>query len=54
MNETILNMRRYLIDKKINDLQNQKKLADDKDVLEEIMSYYRLKKVLSSKLNRVV
>lgn len=54
VNETILNMRRYLIDKKINDLQNQKKLADDKDVLEEIMSYYRLKKVLSSKLNRVV
>lgn len=54
VNETILNMRRYLIDKKINDLQNQKKHADDEDLLEEVMSYYRLKKVLSSKLNRVV
>ena len=54
VNETILNMRRYLIDKKINDLQNQNKHADDEDLLEEVMSYYRLKKVLSSKLNRVV
>lgn len=54
VNETILNMRRYLIDKKINDLQNQNKHSDDEDLLEEVMSYYRLKKVLSSKLNRVV
>ena len=54
VNETILNMRRYLIDKKINDLQNQKKQGDNEDLLEEVMSYYRLKKVLSSKLNRVV
>jgi len=53
VNETILNMRRYLIDKKINELQDNSK--DDKDeVLEEVMSYYSLKKLLSAKLNRVV
>jgi DNA primase len=53
VNETILNMRRYLIDKKITELQDNSK--DDKDeVLEEVMSYYSLKKLLSAKLNRVV
>ncbi len=53
VNETILNMRRYLIDKKITELKNNTK--DDKDkVLEEVMSYYNLKKLLSAKLNRVV
>jgi hypothetical protein len=46
-------MRRYLIDKKITELQDNSK--DDKDeVLEEVMSYYSLKKLLSAKLNRVV
>ncbi len=54
VNETILNMRRYLIDKKINELQESKKDADKGDVLEEVMSYYKLKKMLSAKLNRVV
>ena len=53
VNETILNMRRYLIDKKINELKDN--IKDDKDkVLEEVMSYYNLKKLLSAKLNRVV
>ena len=53
VNETILNMRRYLIDKKINELKNN--IKDDKDkVLEEVMSYYNLKKLLSARLNRVV
>ena len=53
VNETILNMRRYLIDKKITELKNN--IKDDKDkVLEEVMSYYNLKKLLSAKLNRVV
>ena len=54
VNETILNMRRYLIDKKINELQESKKYEDKGDVLEEVMSYYKLKKMLSAKLNRVV
>ena len=53
VNETILNMRRYLIDKKISELKDNSN--DDKDkVLEEVMSYYSLKKLLSAKLNRVV
>ena len=52
VNETILNMRRYLIDKKISELKDS---SNDKDkVLEEVMSYYSLKKLLSAKLNRVV
>ena len=54
VNETILNMRRYLIDKKINELQESKRDEDKGDVLEEVMSYYKLKKMLSAKLNRVV
>ena len=54
VNETILNMRRYLIDKKINELQESQKDLDKGDVLEEVMSYYKLKKMLSAKLNRVV
>ena len=54
VNETILNMRRYLIDKKINELQASKKDEDKVDVLEEVMSYYKLKKMLSARLNRVV
>ena len=54
VNETILNMRRYLIDKKINELQEFQKDGSKPDVLEEVMSYYKLKKMLSAKLNRVV
>ena len=53
VNETILNMRRYLIDKKIHELQDNSKNETNK-VLEEVMSYYKLKKLLSAKLNRVV
>ena len=54
VNETILNMRRYLIDKKINELQEFKKGGSKQDVMEEVISYYKLKKMLSAKLNRVV
>ena len=54
VNEKILSMRRYLIDKKINELQESKKDEDKLDVLEEVMSYYKLKKMLSARLNRVV
>jgi len=54
VNETILNMRRFLIDKKIIELQEFQKEDDKNDTLEQVMSYYKLKKVLSAKLNRVV
>ena len=54
VNETILNMRRFLIDKKIIELQEFQKEDNKNDVLEQVMSYYKLKKVLSAKLNRVV
>ena len=54
VNETILNMRRFLIDKKIIELQEFQKEDNKKDILEQVMSYYKLKKVLSAKLNRVV
>ena len=54
VNETILNMRRFLIDKKIVELQQFQKDGRKDDVLEEVMSYYNLKKRLSAKLNRVV
>tara|TARA_B100000575_G_scaffold153394_1_gene122380 strand:- start:16299 stop:18227 length:1929 start_codon:yes stop_codon:yes gene_type:complete len=54
VNETILNLRRYLIDKKITELQEIQKGGKKDEVLEEVMSYYRLKKILSAKLNRVV
>ena len=54
VNETILNMRRFLIDKKIIELQGFQKEGNKKDILEQVMSYYKLKKVLSAKLNRVV
>ena len=54
VNETILNMRRFLIDKKIIELQGFQKEDNKKDILEQVMSYYKLKKVLSAKLNRVV
>ena len=47
-------MRRYLIDKKINELQEFKKGGSKQDVMEEVISYYKLKKMLSAKLNRVV
>ena len=46
-------MRRYLIDKKISELKDNSNDDNDK-VLEEVMSYYSLKKLLSAKLNRVV
>ena len=43
-----------IIDKKINELQEFQKDGSKLDVLEEVMSYYKLKKMLSAKLNRVV
>ena len=36
------------------EIYESKKDNDKGDVLEEVMSYYKLKKMLSAKLNRVV
>ena len=55
VDETILNLRRYLIDQKIQELQLRVKETDDNEfLLEEILSYNQLKKVLSERLNRVL
>ena len=54
VNETLLNMRRYLIDERIKKLQEINIDKNKDELLQEVMRYSRLKKVLSSKLNRVV
>ncbi|HET8752973.1 MAG TPA: DNA primase, partial [Salinimicrobium sp.] len=57
VNETILSLRRYLVSQKINDLNKEVKEAgmeESTPILEDIMNYLSLKKVLSSKLNRVM
>ncbi len=52
--ETLFNLRRYLIDARIRKLQEINRDKNKDELLQEVMSYSRLKKVLSSKLNRVV
>lgn len=57
VSETILSLRRYLVNQKINELSGQMKEAspgDSQDALEDIMDYISLKKLLSNKLNRVM
>ncbi|MFD0976464.1 DNA primase [Salinimicrobium gaetbulicola] len=57
VSETILSLRRYLVNQKINELNNQVKEAspeDSQEILQDIMDYLTLKKVLSNKLNRVM
>ena len=55
VSETILSLRRYLIDQKIAELQTQTKNIDESmETLQDILSYQQLKKVLSKRLNRVV
>ena len=56
VNETILTLRKLLIDKKIDELQGQvqDKELHHAEILEEVMSYYQLKQVVSKKLNRVI
>lgn len=57
VSETILSLRRILIDQKIEEMtQTQEKLSENESeaILEEIMQYQQLKKVLSHKLNRVI
>jgi DNA primase len=54
--ETILSLRKYLIDKKINELQVsiENSSENNKEVLSDVISYSQLKKVVSRKLNRVI
>jgi DNA primase len=57
VNETILALRRFLITQKIEELSQRIKASpevDSKEMLEDIMDYLTLKKVLSNKLNRVM
>ena len=53
--ETVLNLRCYLIDKKVNGFRDEVKENQlDKNNLEEVINYSKLKKLLSEKLNRVL
>ena len=53
--ETILNLRCFLIDKKLNEFKDSTSLnKDNNSVLEDVVNYSNLKTRLSNKLNRVI
>ena len=53
--ETVLNLRCFLIDKKVNGFRDEVKENQlDENNLEEVINYSKLKKLLSEKLNRVL
>ncbi len=56
VSETILTLRCYLIKKRIHSLQQdtEEKTEDNSEVLEEIVNYLQLNKLLNNKLNRVL
>ncbi len=56
VNETILTLRCFLIKKRMATLQHETQNVNDdnKEVLEEIMNYLQLNKLLNKKLNRVL
>ena len=56
VSETILSLRTYLINEKVKELQEetQNNLEDNSEILEEITDYYKLKSLLSKRLNRVL
>ncbi|MBL6648677.1 MAG: DNA primase [Flavobacteriaceae bacterium] len=55
VSETILSLRTYLINKKVNDLRDEIKVNKNNDkILEEINEYHKLKSLLYKKLNRVL
>ncbi|UGU14866.1 DNA primase [Sinomicrobium kalidii] len=56
VSETVLNLRCYLIDKRVSELQHQtvEKKDGNSEILEEIMNYHQLKRLLAKKLNRVL
>ncbi len=52
--ETILSLRKLLVNKKIESLQENIKSKNNKGILEDVMGYYQLRRIVSSKLNRVL
>ena len=55
VSETILSMRRYLIDQKISELQLETKEQNyNQETLREIQMYQGLKNIISNKLHRVI
>ena len=54
VSETILTLRKNLINDKINILKNELKNKNNKTLLEDIINYNQLKKTVSKKLNRVL
>ena len=58
VSETILSLRKNLIDQKIKSLVNNSKaekgIIKNPDFLSDIINYQNLKKLLSKKLNRVI
>ncbi|MDC6406445.1 MULTISPECIES: DNA primase [Maribacter] len=56
VSETILTLRCFLIKKRMQALQNETETPeqDNKEILEEIMNYLQLNKLLNQKLNRVL
>ena len=55
VSETILTLRCYLIDRKVNEIkQDTKATIDHRTLLEDVLNYSNLKMLLSRKLNRVL
>ncbi|MCK8522247.1 DNA primase [Aquimarina sp. D1M17] len=57
VNDTILNLRRFLISQKVEELSQEVKAqheVDNQESLQDIMDYLSLRKILSYKLNRVI
>ncbi len=57
VNDIILNLRRFLISQKVEELSQEVKAqntTDNHETIQDIMDYQSLKKILSEKLNRVV
>ncbi len=53
--ETILSLRCFLIDKKLNEFKDRTSTnQDNNSVLEDVVNYSNLKTRLSKKLNRVI
>ncbi len=54
--ETILSLRKHLVNRKIESLQAKMEKPEEqhKALLEEVMSYYQLRRLVSNKLNRVL
>ena len=55
VNDTILNLRCFLIDQKVNEFKNKTlDSIDNKSILDEVLNYSNLKMLLSRKLKRVI